>query len=1088
MYTKLISRVLVCACLTGAAVASPQAAVQIDDSRIAARIMQSAGISNGLCAMVTHTEDMLPVAMAGVSEVYIHVQVSDAAASRSLADAVDDAGLYGTRITVEQGRPSRLPYAANVVDLVIIPDLTVQSIEQLSIQEITRVLRPGGKAFIGSRSHSNEFSARELEDRLHTAGAPDVTVEEGPFGVWAQFTKPPLAGTDEWSHWEHGPDNNPVSQDQVIQAPYMTQWFGGPLYIAMPAITTAAGGRTFIAMGHIAHHQREEPWLNTLYARNGYNGAHLWTKKLPDGYLAHRSAFIATGHTFYMIDTDGNGCLLLNPESGEEKGSIQIPEYTGEWKWMAMQDHILYALIGKDKDPPQTTLVRSSSTAWSWGELSRGYYSKRIPWGFGETLVAYDTNSGKVLWSHSEQQGIDSRGMALGGGKVFFYAPDSRIGCLDAYTGTELWTNSDSKIRELVEEKPLSRLLSTPGFRTSCFCVYTPQVLLYQGQTRKNLTAVSTKDGSILWQRDKTTNNPNVINIDGRLIAGIGPEGSHLVLNPLTGDTIEDLGFKKRSCARLTATWDSFFCRGWPEGLTRYDRLEKQVLFNGAVRPACNDGIIAAHGMLYVGPWLCDCNLSLQGAMGLCTAGDFDFEQKASVEERLSVASAANTAATRLLVTPDDWPTYRNNNTRNASSRERISGKAEKRWEHHTEKPVQSSAPTAAGGLIFVSSKDGIVRAYDAASGDIRWNYKTAGPVTEPPTIWNGRAYIGSGDGYIYAIDAATGNLHWKFRAAPVERRIMVYGSLASTWPVNSGILIQGGVAYAAAGIIDYDGTYVYALDAATGNIQWQNTTSGHLDKQLHKGVSAQGHLTVAQGRLWMPGGNVISPAAYDLQTGRYLGKSPGDGSPQANRGEEIGVFGNDYVVLGGKLRYSSRNNIVNPGAFTAHQILPGESLGEQAPLNMGKTIPVWNDSKMVMVHTAGQAPVCYAAKDMQAYLQKGYPVKMRNAGGFGTQFLKQFVAGLPSPLWQGNTLDNHNTVSMALAENAVVVVSEAPRGRSLWNSTWKVSALDLATGNLLWQHALPSAATPGGLLIDRDGQVIVVLEDGSVLCYGQGA
>jgi hypothetical protein len=66
----------------------------------------------------------------------------------------------------------------------------------------------------------------------------------------------------------------------------------------MPAMTTAAGGRTFLAMGHIAHHKREWGSLNRLMGRNGYNGTVVWELKLPDDYLVHRSAFIATKDTY----------------------------------------------------------------------------------------------------------------------------------------------------------------------------------------------------------------------------------------------------------------------------------------------------------------------------------------------------------------------------------------------------------------------------------------------------------------------------------------------------------------------------------------------------------------------------------------------------------------------------------------------------------------------------------------------------------------------------------------------------------------------------------------------------------------------
>ena len=83
------------------------------------------------------------------------------------------------------------------------------------------------------------------------------------------------------------------------------------------------------------------------------------------------------------------------------------------------------------------------------------------------------------------------------------------------------------------------------------------------------------------------------------------------------------------------------------------------------------------------------------------------------------------------------------------------------------------------GGLVFTAGDDGKVRAFDAATGAIRWEFATPAPIKMPPTIAEGRAYFGSGDGYVYALEAATGRLLWRFRAAPVERLIMVYGNLA---------------------------------------------------------------------------------------------------------------------------------------------------------------------------------------------------------------------------------------------------------------------------------------------------------------------
>ncbi|MBN1417426.1 MAG: PQQ-binding-like beta-propeller repeat protein, partial [Planctomycetes bacterium] len=583
------------------------------DSDLAEHLLRKGGTTRGVVAILgtRGAEDVLAIGKA--EGLRLLVQEPDARAGAAAREALDGMGALGTRAVVETAALDRLLLADDTADVVIaVSPGDGRAPKDLSVREILRVLRPGGKAIIGRRG---DAGWRETMDPLvasaRAAGA-SVQVSVDRLGAWVELAKPTPDGIDVWSHWEHGPDNNPVSTDRVIRAPYRTQWFGGPYYVAMPAITTAAGGRIFTAMGHIAHHEREEEWLNTLLARNAYNGTELWRRKLPDGYLVHRSAFIATGDLFYMIE--GEGCLVLDAETGREVDRIRIPDLDGEWKYVAIQDGVLFALAGAERDPSETTIVRSSRTHWSWGELSDGYYTRRIPWGYGTTVAAYDLARKRALWRHEEDASIDSRALVIGGGKVFVYGLGSFVACIDAATGEPLWKNADPKAIALIEEVGRG-LTSTPGFKTTAMALYTPEALVIQAQTHMNVVAFSPQDGRFLWSRKKVTSNPNAIYADGRVLVGIGPEGSTLVLDPTTGETIADLGFKKRSCARLTAAPDSFFCRGWPEGLTRYDREAKKVLFNGAFRPACNDGVIPAHGLLTMGPWLCDCNLQLMGTI-----------------------------------------------------------------------------------------------------------------------------------------------------------------------------------------------------------------------------------------------------------------------------------------------------------------------------------------------------------------------------------------------------------------------------------------------------------------------------------------
>ena len=1016
--------------------------------RLGQHLAEKAGLGKGVCAVLGCPDPQLAVDLAVQGGFLVHVLDPAQDHVAAVRSAAEEAGLDITRLVAERSSErSSLPYADNVVDLIVACDATSEMLTALSPVDVLRALRPGGKAFI--RGGMREELA---------AWAPDARVAQDPFGVWAEIVKPSLEGVDNWSHWEHGPDNNPVSTDQVIKAPYMTQWLGRPYYITMPAITTVAGGRTFLAMGHIAHHEREEKWLNTLVARNGYNGVVLWERRLPDGYLVHRSAFIATDDTFYMIAADGGGCVLLDPETGQEKERIRIDGVPGHWKWMAMEDGVLFALAGGEPDPRETTVVRSLYSAWSWNELSAGYYEKRVPWGFGKTLLAYDLERKRLKWCHLEEAPVDSRAMAMGGGHVYFYGPDSHIGCLDAATGDVVWLNDDRKIRKLIEEEGRG-LTSTPGFRSACFCVYTPKGLFYEAQTRMNIVAVSRDDGSLMWHRTKTTYNPNVIYLDGNVLVGIGPEGNTLVVNPATGETVEDLGFKKRSCVRLTATPDSLFCRGWPEGTTRYDRNEKKIYFDGSMRPACNDGVIGANGLLYSGPWLCDCNLSIMGSVALCSAGDFAPES--FVGERVE-ATGHEPGRLPFGLSLRDWFAYRGGNGHSGSSEVELSRVLLPLWTWKPKRSSLNTAPTTAGGYIFFGNQNGQVRALDAATGDLVWTFATAGPIMQPPSLWRGRAFVGSGDGHVYALDAATGRLLWKFRAAPFERRTMIYGALQSTWPVNSGVLVHKGTAYFAAGIIDYDGTYIYAVDAESGDLKWANNATGHLDKSLRKGVSAQGNITIMGGALWLAAGNVMPPAPYSLDTGEFLERAKvEDGSPRTNRGEEIGVFADRYLVNGGRLRFSTHDNIVNPGGFAISRSGRGAM-----QVSRGRVAPAWDGQRLIALPNRDAAPIAY---ETSAVLEK----------------LKNRPRLAPRRFWEAKALRGSRIMALALAADAVVVACETPVQRSLY-PRYRVCLLDRDKGSLLWEHRLDAPPLLNGLAIDRDGRIVVPMEDGSIAAWGR--
>ncbi|MHC4917050.1 MAG: outer membrane protein assembly factor BamB family protein [Planctomycetota bacterium] len=710
-------------------------------------------------------------------------QEKDVAAVREAAEA---AGLLGKRVFAARGPWGSVGVAANLADAVLVSaDAAVPQ------DEVLRVLHPGAKAIIGGK----------------------------------QIVKPATEGVDSWSHHFHGPDNNPQSTDQLARAPYITQFLAGPMFCSQPEITVAAGGRLFKAFGHIAHRTTQNAVINTLYAVNGYNGTVLWTRKLRPGFMIQRSTMIATPKTLYLADDQS--CKLLDAATGELKKEIVPPKDVAGgtvWKWMAMEGSTLYALLGGEEIKVPVKRGRGGGvTGWPWAMWpGYDYKDREKAFGFGRALLAIDPKTGKVLWSHREKELLDSRGLCMKNGRIYFYSPGKFLGCLNARTGKELWRTSDAKLLAAIGEEGRAQHYTT-GFSPAAYLKCNDKYLCFAGPQRSNLVVVRTGDGSLAWQQIRGKSRGNyqlVLRADAIYAAGPRKRLSY----KLAYDTGKVLGtFAGRSnCTRATGSIDSVFFRGY-EGTLRLDTTSGTLEHIAPMRPPCHDGVIISDGLLYWGPWQCGCKLSLFGHICLGPAG------------KLNLRPGAN--ASRLEAGP---------------------GKASQVDE------------TGGGDLRLAESADGVIRA-TGPDGKLRWKAYTGGEVRFPPVNWKGRVYAGSNDGRVYCFEAATGKLLWRFRAAPYERKIPVYGKLSSTWPVAGGVVVADGVVYAAAGIANFDGTHVYALDARTGKIKWYNDTSGRVAPKLGNGISLCGRLQIADGKLCFPGGSVYRTAQYDLNTGKCL-------------------------------------------------------------------------------------------------------------------------------------------------------------------------------------------------------------------------
>ncbi len=210
--------------------------------------------------------------------------------------------------------------------------------------------------------------------------------------------------------------------------------------------------------------------------------------------------------------------------------------------------------------------------------------------------------------------------------------------------------------------------------------------------------------------------------------------------------------------------------------------------------------------------------------------------------------------------------------------------------------------PIVLGDLLFVSLADkDKLSAFDIESGEERWSFYADGPLRFAPVGWRDKVYVCSDDGYLYCLGARDGGLQWKFRGAPSDRKALGNERVISTWPARGGPVIRDGVVYFAASIWPFMGTFIYALEAHSGDVVWVNDGTGaDYIKQPHSapsfaGVAPQGTLVALKDHLLVPGGRSV-PAAFDRETGALVHFHLNDGG-KANGGSFVAGLGERFYV-----------------------------------------------------------------------------------------------------------------------------------------------------------------------------------------------
>lgn len=913
--------------------------------------------------------------------------------------AAEKAGLLGKSVFVDIGSLDSIHLTHNLADAVVVDDADAA---QTSQEEILRVLRPQGRALVGQR----------------------------------QIVKPIPDGIDDWSHPYHGPDNNPQSLDKYVRGEFETQFIADPKFSPMPEQTVIAGGRIFKAMGHIAHKANQNAMLNSLLCINAYNGSILWKRPLSEGFMIHRNTMIASDDALYLGDHEA--CKVIDAHSGEVRQSIIVPAEISDgpvWKWMAMQGDVLYALVGNLEIKVET--LRSDRPGlghWPWGMWQgHDYKDPRTAFGYGRTLIAVDRKSGKILWHYRDEEFLDARAVCMKNDRIYCYCPEKFLACVDAKNGKLLWKNSDSKLLEAIGPNERAQHFIT-GYATTCYMKCNDDYLFFSGPQRKQMVVASSKDGSLQWTNE--VGNLQLVLRENAIYAA-GPQSTRgMLLDYKSGSILASLP-ARRACTRATGCADSIFYRA-TGGTVRVMTEGNQAQHIAPMRPPCQDGVLISNGHLYWGPWMCGCQLSLYGNIGLRPVGErVKVEQSlADIERESLVVHASADQVEPMNLREQDWVAFRGSNRRSDVSNAQLPTRVNQAWSVNVVSDELPTAPVAAGGLVFVAGRTGVVRAF-GIDGQPKWKAYTDGAIFYPPAIAHDRLFVGSADGRVYAFEAATGRLLWTFRVAPEDRRIPMYGKLVSRWPVAGGVVVEKGKVYAAAGITHYDGTYVVALDALTGKLRARNDSSGKLSEIVNSGVSMQGELSVVDGELRFPGGGIYEMARYSLDTLECLNEV---------RHQLSSEYRTAFYPW-----YPEYDKFVS----------------------FEHTLPNGN----VLCHDCTYDGSAFGNLALESPRPAGVPsaVKKDLAGEFLRRRGKQAP---PKNLWIDK--DNRRYTSFALCGSVLLATghSESAPAKAF------LTAINTQDGSELWKHNLPADAVKGGTAIDASGKVYVTLVNGQLLCF----
>jgi len=323
----------------------------------ARRILRTTQAGDGYCLLLGLGTGELLYQLLNQSDLYVVALDPNASKVAAMRRRLDEAGQYGTRVSVHVGdvTTARLPpYMAN---LVVSEDLEAGGLRngRSFVERVFHSLRPYGGTASFVSGHRKRLAISKWAAKAQLPGCK--TSSSGRLFMLTRAGA--LADSADWTHQYGDSANTVLSGDKRVKAPLGLLWFGGPAndkilprhgHGPSPQVV---GGRLFIE------------GRNILRAVDVYTGRLLWEREFQDlgkyyDNTSHQPGaneiggnYVSVSDAVYVVYQDS--ILLLDPATGDTVEEFSMPgENKSRWGAIAVWQDLLLATASPISIPVST--------------------------------------------------------------------------------------------------------------------------------------------------------------------------------------------------------------------------------------------------------------------------------------------------------------------------------------------------------------------------------------------------------------------------------------------------------------------------------------------------------------------------------------------------------------------------------------------------------------------------------------------------------------------------------------------------------------------------------------------------------------